>query len=1095
MLLDSGGVAPYHHGLDAALSPLGWPMRFRRLNVLLVTVPVVVLAASGAAAGPAGSSIPIANSGFERGDQKLRPARWQTAEAPPPSSAIAIDTAVRHGGGSSLRMSNPQPASVTLESEPVALAVGRLYRLSGWIRTEQAFADPMSRYPTAVAACLTMASFPFTNHSPTVGADTPWTEVSTLFIATKGEDRVRVHLGYNGAATGDAWFDDLSLAEVGDISAYVAPETVRWFGPAYRYDDRGWSFVHIEGEPYQRGYQYGALLADEIAAYITKLGYNENNADSPAGWRTLRGMADAMLLRSFDEEYLTEMKGIADGAAHAGAKLDGKGVDLLDIVTVNSVIDLGQLRGATSVTPSALSGRSFLKAEDELLVPEAQHKCSSFAATGPATADGRVVFGQIFMWNGYTGIHWTVLCDVVPASGHRLVYETFPGGIHSGADFYINSAGIVIGETTTGQTPFDPTGTPQSNRIRKAAQYASSIDDVVRILREKNNGLYTNDWPIADVKTDEVAIYLLGTHQAKLWRAADDPFGTPGFLWSNNNNRDAGVRSEYAVQPGDAPYDMIFSPWDRDLAFWQFYQRAKGKIDSIAAVNLLASSPINRPHACDGKITTSEMAEQLVFLAHYGKVTLREKFPDKGSRRMPDLPGAIPHLSLGYSTPSPIFIGDKLAAMKASGAFSPPAPPVAVKNDLGAVSERYKVEGRRLWRGTLRPAADADGWLVSGSVAYWRMLDGAPDDVDKSAAYFRDQLAELTDRYLYTVAHEVDVVPTAARQVYDRFGEYRIPRVKGTFVLHQLRLLLGNETFLKVMSEAHARFAAQPISTAAFIAVAEEVSGRELGTFIRQWTDRMGLPDPRPSIATRRQDGGWVVAVEVTQGGQPYQLETSVAVEAGGKRLVRPMAVAGATSRIEITVADQPTRVSFNPGNDFPVAHERYYTWANFVDDWPAAVIAYGTSREIEANHTLALRWQTTLADAFTEALPPVWRDSELSAEQLASHDVIVMGQPADNSLTARLAAKLPVELGKDFFRWQGVTYAASDDGLFLVLPNPYNPKRVLYLITANSALELYQMTRSYTRDLPSWAVFKGDHVADRGYHAVERFTLAVSGR
>ena len=72
----------------------------------------------------------------------------------------------------------------------------------------------------------------------------------------------------------------------------------------------------------------------------------------------------------------------------------------------------------------------------------------------------------------------------------------------------------------------------------------------------------------------------------------------------------------------------------------------------------MASSPINRPHACDGKVTDAEMAEQLVFLAHYGKVTLREKFPATGSRRMPDLPGAIPHLTLGYSTFSPIFIAE-----------------------------------------------------------------------------------------------------------------------------------------------------------------------------------------------------------------------------------------------------------------------------------------------------------------------------------------------------------------------------------------------------------------------------------------------------
>ena len=120
-------------------------------------------------------------------------------------------------------------------------------------------------------------------------------------------------------------------------------------------------------------------------------------------------------------------------------------------------------------------------------------------------------------------------------------------------------------------------------------------------------------------------------------------------------------------------------------------------------------------------------------------------------------------------------------------------------------------------------------------------------------------------------------------------------------------------------------------------------------------------------------------------------------------------------------------------------------------------------------------------------------QDAEVTKAQLAGRDLIVMGQPEDNSLTARLAASLPVRFGKNFFVFNGTTYASPDDGLFLVLPSPYDPKRVLYLITANSALQLHQMTKSYARDLPSWAVFKGEKAVDRGYHPVERFALAIS--
>ena len=100
----------------------------------------------------------------------------------------------------------------------MALEVGRLYRLSGWIRTEGAVSDATSKYPTAVPAVLTMASFPFTNHSSAVGGDSDWTRVESLFFATRKEDRVRLHLGRNGTSRGKAWFDDVSVERVDDIT-------------------------------------------------------------------------------------------------------------------------------------------------------------------------------------------------------------------------------------------------------------------------------------------------------------------------------------------------------------------------------------------------------------------------------------------------------------------------------------------------------------------------------------------------------------------------------------------------------------------------------------------------------------------------------------------------------------------------------------------------------------------------------------------------------------------------------------------------------------------------------------------------------------
>src|SRR4051812_13886759 len=39
------------------------------------------------------------------------------------------------------------------------------------------------------------------------------------------------------------------------------PASVQRFGAGFRYPQAGWTVLHIEGEPYERGYQHGRLMA------------------------------------------------------------------------------------------------------------------------------------------------------------------------------------------------------------------------------------------------------------------------------------------------------------------------------------------------------------------------------------------------------------------------------------------------------------------------------------------------------------------------------------------------------------------------------------------------------------------------------------------------------------------------------------------------------------------------------------------------------------------------------------------------------------------------------------------------------------------
>lgn len=1061
---------------------------FARSLSFLLFVGIVTTMHAGPPVGTGENAMP-ANAGFETYGPQGMPEHWKVEGELPAGVRPVVDPKVFHSGSVSLKLSLAAAGSITLISPEFTLQVGHLYRLSGWIRTEKAFSDATSRYPTALPACLSMNSFPFTNSSPALGATYDWTRIQVPFIATKSKDRVRLHLGFNGNAVGTAWFDDLAVEKLEDIAEFIPSQTVRWFGPAYRYDDGGWIQVHIEGEPYERGYQYGFLLSREIVQYAQKLAHQQNPADAAAGWQELRFQIAALMLRRFEDEYLYEMKGIADGAAAAGAKLYDQAPDLTDIAVLNAIVDLRQMREALPRTANAVSGVNFLKTEDELRMKEENHKCSAFAATGSATVDGRFVFGQLFMWNGYTGLHWDVLCDVRPSRGYRFVQQTFPGGIHSGSDFYISQSGLVIGETTVAQTPYNEKGTPQSNRIRKAIQYSRNIDQLVETMIDRNNGQYTNEWPFADTKSNEVGIFLLGTDKYRLWRSEkkDFPGGLTDFYWCNNNNKDLEVRKEYVVSLDNAPYDLAFRPWNRDLVFQDFYKKFFGRMDSIAGVNLWASSPVNRPHACDGKITTAEMAEQLVFLAHYGKVTLREKWV---GGRVPQLPGAEPHLSLGYSVSSPLFITRKLQEIHAGESKKMEKAIEESEYDLSAAKDTYGFEKRRLWRGTIYPPSPAEYWLSSASAAYWRMLNDLPQKSADAVRWLDSQLADLNIRYLYLLSREGDIVPVKAEERFDRYRDYQAARIRGTYALHQLRLRLGNERFQKVMNGLYRNYAGKDADNASLMKAMNTEAGDQVSDFLGQWLQRDGLPDPKAQISIHpAEKGEWQVRIRVEQpAGNVWHLLGNVDIHCDRRIYRRPMELQGEKIELLWTMAQKPTRILFNSGSDFPVHHPNFYAMDNLLDDFQDTLIVYGTGREIEANRSLAERWQETVADAYTETLLGLRKDCEITREEKEKKDLMILGQAGNNSLLQELADRFPgLKLGKNMFRWNGKEYTSPEDGLVVAFPSPYGKNRVVYLIVSNSARQLYRMTQRWER-WPSWALYQGEKIGARGYHPPARF-------
>src|SRR5207302_7435389 len=139
-------------------------------------------------------------------------------------------------------------------------------------------------------------------------------------------------------------------------------------------------------------------LAPEIAAQVQCLAERQS-AKAPAdGWRATRTLVNSLFLRRYDKEYLEEMKGIADGAAAAGARFDGRAIDLTDIVAVNAWAEIMTLDDALDAEPTGLECLRCIEGQRKTPVQPKPERCSAFAAVGPATADGKIVFGHITMY-------------------------------------------------------------------------------------------------------------------------------------------------------------------------------------------------------------------------------------------------------------------------------------------------------------------------------------------------------------------------------------------------------------------------------------------------------------------------------------------------------------------------------------------------------------------------------------------------------------------------------------------------------------------------------------------------------------------------
>jgi len=407
------------------------------------------------------------------------------------------------------------------------------------------------------------------------------------------------------------------------INDQLTDEQKTCLSKANRHEKEGWIYLHIEGAPKDRGFQHGYLLANEIKESIRVLS-EVWQYQTALEWQWLVQKSGNLLTPKVDFENITEIDGIVEGMKAAGFITSRD-----EIVAYNGYMELIWYWWPSvkdTISPNSPDPK--------------KQSCSSFIATGSMTADGGIVLGHNTM-NDYYYPLCNIILDIIPDNGHNMLMQSYAGFIHSATDFFVTNAGLVGSETTIGDFfPFDEKGVPEFVRMRRATQYASTIDEWCEIMKNGNNGGYANAWLIGDINTNEIARLELGLKYVGFEKKKD------GYFVGSNVVEDLKIlRFETKTKETNIKLSSIA----RRVRWKQLMKENVGKVNLELAkdfeadhfdtylnktkpggrtlcahgdLNFEADAGIDDPFppigTLDGKVIDSKMAKQMSFIARWG---------------------------------------------------------------------------------------------------------------------------------------------------------------------------------------------------------------------------------------------------------------------------------------------------------------------------------------------------------------------------------------------------------------------------------------------------------------------------------------------
>jgi aminopeptidase N len=202
-------------------------------------------------------------------------------------------------------------------------------------------------------------------------------------------------------------------------------------------------------------------------------------------------------------------------------------------------------------------------------------------------------------------------------------------------------------------------------------------------------------------------------------------------------------------------------------------------------------------------------------------------------------------------------------------------------------------------------------WLSEGFATYFTIL--YTESVHGVDAAQQELIADRQQVIQFNSRNPRPIVDTAVTD-YNRLlntNSYQ----KASWVLHMLRQTIGDSAFWKGVRTYYDRFKFSNALTDDFRKVMEEVSGKDLNSFFKQWIFNVGQPKLQVNWNYNTASKELILDVQQTQIGAPFQFPLEVAVYSDDAQTpqIQTFAIQKANQSFTVKMDKMPTKVLLDP--------------------------------------------------------------------------------------------------------------------------------------------------------------------------------------